>query len=128
MTVAVRREQTKLEDAAAGKERRLVLLRHEADVVRRDASNGHARQRLHEHGLVVPVGFREHGLVVVFFVETTRRRSASRACSPTLLPGEKSTNCPKSKESLPGALRIRKPSGGDSRRPSSVTASRRTPT
>ena len=45
-----------------------------------------------------------------------------------LLPGEKSTNCPKSKESLPGALRIRKPSGGDSRRPSSVTASRRTPT
>ena len=45
-----------------------------------------------------------------------------------VLPGEKSTNCPKSKESFPGALRIRNPSGGESRRPSSVTANRRTPT
>ena len=65
MTISVRREQTKLEDAAAGKERRLVLLWHEADVVRRHARDADARQRLHEHGLVVPVGFREHGLVLL---------------------------------------------------------------
>ena len=63
--------------------------------------------------------------------ETSSKRL--RPCFSTgvftkVLPGEKSTNWPKSKESLPGALRIRNPSGGDSRRPSSVTANRRTPT
>ena len=65
MAIAVRREKHEFKNTAAGKERRLVLLRHEADVVGRHASDGYARKGLHEHGLVVPVGFREHGLVLL---------------------------------------------------------------